>query len=662
MERHSSVDEEVDWTQYDPPEALNKLPSISSETIIAVVQSALENVRNQIEAERQRRIEVEADIKEEAEAEAAAVADFEASEAAKRKGKEPDSSPPAEPKPVLIEKPVQQLEATKRASRLSRILKRVRGSSDPKGDIVLLTTRPDVPNLPPTPFTKQIYKHLKPNNPTSPEAEVECVSCLDDIPVKSGIKTVCHTYCKSCFIRLIEASLSNETQWPPKCCLNPIPFRTITKHIPSSLLKSYRAKEEEYGIPVEDRLYCPEPDCGLWIRPGHQDPATKRAVCRSSHVVCTLCRAPAHPRGETCALDRDTVLADQLAEEEGWRRCGKCFILVEHTDACQHMRCRCGYEFCYVCDRAARRREMRTREEEEELDEIREALKLVAAFEAEEERKEKVWQEEMRKKREERSRREREERVKKEAARQRMLDKKYAELKTKLAKLDELQRMVLTYTHDREMDETAAGATRERLTLTKKQEREKLELREATTTKLANWMKERELEYIARVALEKQIEDAYEIVLRAFWTDIVGGQKEIRLAMQALMRKNDTRMDTWEAAKDCELEKIKYLLEDEIAIQSELMITSKQRLGDKLAAEGVEVGRKHRAEVRWFELVAAERTRLLAEVEMVERENGAEGSSGEGQSDEGDDLDYEAWFDCRETAVVAAITPGGWVE
>jgi hypothetical protein len=314
-----------------------------------------------------------------------------------------------------------------------------------------------------------------------------------------------------------------------------------------------------------------------------------------------------------------------------------------------------------IKDRAAKRREEKTLEEEEELDEIREALKLVAAFEAEEERKEMIWQEEMRKKREETRRREREERIKKEAARRKMLDGKYAELKRTLGKLNDLQRMVLTYTHDREMDETGTRAARERLTLTKTHERERKELKEATTSRLAGWLKEREVEYAARVALEQQLEEAYGSVLQVFWAHIVGGQKEIRLAMQAFMRKNDARMDEWETAKDRELEKMKCLLEDEIAIQSELMATSKQRLQDKLAAEGVEVGRKHRAEVRWFELVVAERTRLLAEVETVERENGGERSNGEGQSDEGDDFEYEAWFECRENPLVAT-TPGGWIE
>lgn len=45
---------EVDWMDYEPPEALSKLPDAIPEPIIAVVQSALENVRHQIEAEKAR--------------------------------------------------------------------------------------------------------------------------------------------------------------------------------------------------------------------------------------------------------------------------------------------------------------------------------------------------------------------------------------------------------------------------------------------------------------------------------------------------------------------------------------------------------------------------------------------------------------------------------
>ena len=31
------------------------------------------------------------------------------------------------------------------------------------------------------------------------------------------------------------------------------------------------------------------------------------------------------------------------------RACDECGALINHADKCKHMKCRCGYEFCFVC-------------------------------------------------------------------------------------------------------------------------------------------------------------------------------------------------------------------------------------------------------------------------------------------------------------------------
>src|SRR5690606_33883636 len=103
--------------------------------------------------------------------------------------------------------------------------------------------------------------------------------------------------------------------------------------------------------------------------------------------------------GSDCPEDRDLGRINELAEAEGWKRCARCRALVEHGDACQHMTCRCGHEFCYVCARAwrtctctmtqlvalkaeaaARRREREAREALEE-NELQEALRQIENLE-----------------------------------------------------------------------------------------------------------------------------------------------------------------------------------------------------------------------------------------------------------------------------------------
>ncbi|KAJ9164855.1 RBR-type E3 ubiquitin transferase [Coniochaeta hoffmannii] len=676
-----SVDEEVDWTKYEPPEALQKLPNITSETIIAVVQSSLVNIKNQIQAEQLRAQEQQSVVLEEAEAEAAAAA----AEAENGKSKErasPDgikrwvdprrpAALPTPPSSIDFTHPPLDMKPQRRSRfGISRILRHVRGNSETSKSEThssshaltrstpLHTRIPASTDLPPTPFTQSIYKRfVKPPSPGSaPQGEqqqqhqqqVECVSCFDDVPKKDAVKAVCHHYCRDCFARLIRTAVDNEAQWPPKCCLNPVPFRTIAKYAPRDLLASYRLRAEEFGTPIESRLYCPQPDCGAWIRKtsSRHDAATRTATCSAcGHAACTMCRGAAHPADESCPQDRDTLLADRLAEEEGWRRCARCGVLVEHREACQHMTCRCGAEFCYVCGsawrtcactlahlteykgRAAARRAERAAEEEAEMGELAEALRLVAEFEREEERKEEVRREEARRRREERRRREAEERVRREEARRAEMARKYEELRGTLAKLEELQRMVLDYGHDREMEGLAARAAEEKAKLAGEQDVEKREIRADAAAKVAERGKLFDGEYAVRVAWEKQLEGEYERIVSLFWSDKVDGPPIAREAVRVFRRQNDRHMDEWLEWKNGEMEKMRYLLDDEVAVREELMENSRRRLGERLEGEQAQAGWKQRAERRWFELVVEERKRLLAEVEVVERENGGEDDS-----------------------------------
>jgi hypothetical protein len=38
-----------------------------------------------------------------------------------------------------------------------------------------------------------------------------------------------------------------------------------------------------------------------------------------------------------------------LAQSKNWKRCPKCGHMVERTEGCNHMQCRCRTQFCYGC-------------------------------------------------------------------------------------------------------------------------------------------------------------------------------------------------------------------------------------------------------------------------------------------------------------------------
>jgi len=52
-------------------------------------------------------------------------------------------------------------------------------------------------------------------------------------------------------------------------------------------------------------------------------------------------------------INRSELPEDRMLEEwagnVGAKRCTRCKFWVQKNEGCNHMTCRCGYEFCYVC-------------------------------------------------------------------------------------------------------------------------------------------------------------------------------------------------------------------------------------------------------------------------------------------------------------------------
>jgi len=510
------------------------------------------------------------------------------------------------------------------------------------------------------------------------------MACFEDTPVSAAVKTTCHSYCAPCFGQLVSTAIEHESQWPPKCCLNEIPAKLVARHAPKAVAKTYVAKAAEYGTPVSSRLYCPTADCGLFIPPPPRILSQHRmARCSAGHATCTACRRPAH--GGTCrsaasaAEDADAQLTDHLAAEEGWRRCPRCGVLIEHRSACQHMTCRCGAGFCYVCGatwrtcacsvddlhrlkaRAASRRAAREAEERE----LREAVERFAAMEREQAAAAERARQAERRARAEARRRAREEQIRREEDRRREVETRYAAERDALAALGGRQVSFLAAAHEKAAAartaeaEAAAAAQREKRTAAVAAQRAAARLR----------VRARELEWEAdfrvRAKLERRLEAAYRAQLEGMWRRGKGaldGDARRQAALRAYMRRNDARLDAWRAWRDGEMDAFRFHVDDEQAIREELLEREAQLLRDEHAATAAAMTARHAAEARWLHLVHAERLRLLAEMEDVERECGGENDAALLDSEADEDEDDNSFNNSNNGADDGSLNmPGRYV-
>ena len=110
----------------------------------------------------------------------------------------------------------------------------------------------------------------------------------------------------------------------------------------------------EYLNKEKQTKQCPSPDCPNRFIP---DPACREKFdcegCKNEY--CSYCLFN-HNLAITCEqarIERDPDLANEIAflewASENSMQCASCGNAVERNDGCNHMTCKCGYEFCYVC-------------------------------------------------------------------------------------------------------------------------------------------------------------------------------------------------------------------------------------------------------------------------------------------------------------------------
>ncbi|KAK9417052.1 hypothetical protein SUNI508_09070 [Seiridium unicorne] len=662
-------EEEVDWTLHEPPAALHRVQGTDSEIITKIVQQSIEKIKARIvdEMERRRRATEEAEklrLLNEAEAEKELVEAVEgppehldeSQEVIKGKQRTPPIPKYYRVEPAVfagVEFIVDQhglLRPAPPKSKRRTLLRLLRhfnnnekGETSAQGasrhkynssaDLTAATSKG-------MSVVKKVVSGSSSRSSVD-EEEVECVSCLEEFSAKEVVKAPCHSYCTDCFRRLIWAACENEQQWPPKCCLNKIPEATVlsstSEHL--DLQKTYQAKSKEWSLPVSERIYCSARLCGLFVKPDQVNRGLSIARCDMGHWICTLCRGPQH-ENEVCPQDRDLQRTEDLAEEEGWKRCHQCHAFVEHREACQHMTCRCGAEFCYVCglrwrtcgctmeqlhtvkQEAEVRRLARNEREAQEQAELADVLRLIEEFEREEARKAHLLR--LERERQEREQREKElrERMQKEGERRRALAVKFQGLRRDLANLHERQRVEIVREHSKAEDILQYKAESTMTALVEKYTVERQVIVSQCNKRLLDFKSALDHEYATRVKQERQVEEEYQRRLQAYWAGKSGGDAQMEDALLALKRRMDKGYRVWSKWMTNELETHRFLVQEDQAIQLELMDEAEKRLARESSQQRKAFISRKQAELKWVETVVQERETMVNDMEVDEIEDG----------------------------------------
>ena len=176
---------------------------------------------------------------------------------------------------------------------------------------------------------------------------LQCTACDNEVYPSEAIQTACqHVYYSECVDQLMRMALDDYHYLPCRCCREPIPLALLEQVVSSGSL-AWQYQDRLEALEQSRHTLCHDPKCAVVIPLDKISEAIAHCPACSA-ITCMTCRGAGHG-GAECpeSTSADAVLA--TAMEMKWQQCFSCQAIVEKAKGCNHMSCRCGAQFCYVC-------------------------------------------------------------------------------------------------------------------------------------------------------------------------------------------------------------------------------------------------------------------------------------------------------------------------
>ncbi|WJX24531.1 RBR-type E3 ubiquitin transferase [Trifolium repens] len=191
----------------------------------------------------------------------------------------------------------------------------------------------------------------------------DCEICYESKPLNDSfnIEGCTHFFCTKCTIKYIVSKLQENKvilNCPESGCsgvLNPQYCKPI---LPNNVLNWWEKALSESVVPEKNKFYCPFYNCSalLFSDDNHYGKVIEECTCpHCKRSFCVKCKTPWHKEMSCEKFQRlkhsnDALMLD-LADRKKWKECPNCRHLIEKSQGCNHMKCRCSYMFCYQCGR-----------------------------------------------------------------------------------------------------------------------------------------------------------------------------------------------------------------------------------------------------------------------------------------------------------------------
>ncbi|KAM0721431.1 hypothetical protein Q7P37_002355 [Cladosporium fusiforme] len=193
----------------------------------------------------------------------------------------------------------------------------------------------------------------------------KCEGCYD---VVAGMQSFTgDIICTECVRDMFQYAMDREHSWPVKWGRQEMHPRDFAVLFDEKYFAAYEAREAEYKTSALRRVYCNGTGgCGKFVGAKMLSALLEGTgiqvfqVCECKARWCLQCGGE-YAETHTCRpaeeLERERrAMTEHLVRGKDYQICPgqDCKRIIELSEACNHMHCRCGEDFCYLCGERAK--------------------------------------------------------------------------------------------------------------------------------------------------------------------------------------------------------------------------------------------------------------------------------------------------------------------
>eukprot|EP00388_Colpodella_angusta_P001012 GDKJ01003392.1.p1 GENE.GDKJ01003392.1~~GDKJ01003392.1.p1 ORF type:complete len:519 (-),score=65.67 GDKJ01003392.1:70-1626(-) len=217
---------------------------------------------------------------------------------------------------------------------------------------------------------EKFYEKFDPNilSFSNPTGTVTCLICLEEKSSSSAWMLNCsHSFCEECWVKYVDHAICNmrqskysTIQCPAHQCYQPIPLQFMKSIMhsnknPMLLLSSY-----EYFLTkrllkkMSEFATCPNTECKI-VSHRLNRAWCDSVTCLCGTIYCFSCEDEMHNPIDCSTLRRWRKEKEKFNYANlKWivnntKLCPSCKHAIEKNQGCNHIKCHCGYDFCWMC-------------------------------------------------------------------------------------------------------------------------------------------------------------------------------------------------------------------------------------------------------------------------------------------------------------------------